>query len=61
LNNVPPSGPVIPQSKPKSAAYDGGMPELPSVPTDSVAPGGNSNDVDFDDLTRRFEALKKKK
>ena len=36
--------------------------DLPNLP-DSV-PGGNSaggEDVDFDDLTRRFEDLKKKK
>lgn len=48
-------------SKAKAAAFDDGMPDLPSVPTDHDAPGANSNDVDFDDLTRRFEALKKKK
>lgn len=41
------------------------LPELPSVPdtlpTSSI--GGNtttSDDIDFDDLTRRFEELKKK-
>jgi vacuolar protein sorting-associated protein IST1 len=45
------------------------LPELPSVPTDSFpppdeAPGpGNSgnDDIDFDDLTRRFEDLKNRK
>lgn len=45
------------------------LPELPSVPTDSFPPPdearhpGNSgnDDIDFDDLTRRFEDLKKKK
>ena len=40
------------------------FPELPSVPDeDSLAVGGtstNSEDVDFDDLTKRFNALKKK-
>ena len=39
------------------------MPELPSVP-DSVPVGGattGGNDVDFDDLTKRFEELKKRK
>lgn len=51
---------------------DGGfldLPELPSVPTDSfpppdeaLGPGNSRNDdIDFDDLTRRFEDLKKKK
>ena len=40
-----------------------GIPDLPSVP-DSVPVGGataKDNDVDFDDLTRRFEELKKRK
>ncbi|XP_045470491.1 IST1 homolog isoform X2 [Harmonia axyridis] len=32
------------------------MPELPSVPSDS----SKTDDIDFDDLNRRFEALKKK-
>lgn len=44
------------------------FPDLPAVPTDlpnlpDSVPGGNSaggEDVDFDDLTRRFEDLKKK-
>lgn len=44
------------------------FPDLPTVPTNSLEVsrtiGGGSapgEDVDFDDLTRRFEALKKKK
>jgi vacuolar protein sorting-associated protein IST1 len=41
------------------------LPELPSVPTGaSMNPGGASaggEDVDFDDLTKRFEELKKRK
>ena len=45
------------------------LPELPSVPTDSFPPPDESHrpgnpgndDIDFDDLTRRFEDLKKKK
>jgi hypothetical protein len=45
------------------------LPELPSVPTDSfpppdeaLRPGNPENEeIDFDDLTRRFEDLKKKK
>ncbi|XP_044751621.1 IST1 homolog isoform X1 [Coccinella septempunctata] len=32
------------------------LPELPSVPSDS----SKTDDIDFDDLNRRFEALKKK-
>lgn len=35
------------------------LPELPSVPSDS--PSAPKDDLDFDDLTKRFEALKKKK
>jgi len=43
------------------------FPELPSVPSDTpvggTTPGSSSkdDDIDFDDLTKRFEALKKKK
>lgn len=51
---------------PSSQLFDNNtLPELPSVPdtlpTSSF--GGNtttSDDIDFDDLTRRFEDLKKK-
>ncbi|KAK9869825.1 hypothetical protein WA026_003554 [Henosepilachna vigintioctopunctata] len=32
------------------------LPDLPSVPSDS----GKTDDIDFDDLNKRFEALKKK-
>nr|CAG4644303.1 EOG090X0DNH [Lepidurus arcticus] len=44
------------------------LPDLPSVPMDSfpagvggAAAGRKEDDIDFDDLTRRFEELKKKK
>ena len=38
------------------------VPGLPSVPTGSVGRASLSNDdVDFDDLSRRFEELKKRK
>jgi vacuolar protein sorting-associated protein IST1 len=40
------------------------LPELPSVPSDSFPPPNEApgnDDIDFDDLTRRFEDLKKKK
>ncbi|XP_041798153.1 IST1 homolog isoform X2 [Chelmon rostratus] len=50
---------------PSSKPFDNSLPELPSVPdtlpTSSF--GGNttsSDDIDFDNLTRRFEELKKK-
>ena len=49
------------------------LPELPEIPSDTPTHGNtpdlgddekkelNDEDIDFDDLTRRFEALKKKK
>ena len=41
------------------------LPDLPSVPEDNLfGPPGKSDaddDIDFDDLTRRFEELKKRK
>jgi len=43
------------------------LPDLPAVPSDTPLGGGTPNtkddgdDIDFDDLTKRFEALKKKK
>ena len=47
---------------------DNTFPDLPTVPDSAMPtvniPGGRSDkgeDIDFDDLTRRFEALKKKK
>lgn len=51
---------------PSSQIYDNNaLPELPSVPDTLPATsiGANtaaSDDIDFDDLTRRFEELKKK-
>ena len=45
------------------------LPDLPAVPVDTPLGGSKSgspdenkdDDIDFDDLTKRFEALKKKK
>jgi len=38
------------------------VPGLPSIPADSIGVGGGGGeDVDFDDLTRRFEELKRRK
>ncbi|XP_038067333.1 IST1 homolog isoform X2 [Patiria miniata] len=66
-----PMYPPNPQAgKPPAASQpEPSMPVLPQVPTNSFPPLDNSvggkpgggEDVDFDDLTRRFEELKKKK
>ncbi|XP_017776530.1 PREDICTED: IST1 homolog [Nicrophorus vespilloides] len=47
-----------PRSKMPSTNSYPELPELPSVPLDNPS---TSTDIDFDDLTKRFEALKKKK
>lgn len=56
--------PTAPASLPKSDLLD--LPDLPAVPGDTPVGGntpqdGPDEDIDFDDLTKRFEALKKKK
>ncbi|XP_028392994.1 IST1 homolog [Dendronephthya gigantea] len=61
-SNAPPTGPSINVNSLPN------VPDLPDVPTGSL-PGGSStiggasggDDLDFDDLNRRFEELKKKK
>ena len=60
---MPPGPPAMP-SAPRNEIPD--LPELPSVPDSTMGgpTGGTSaggEDVDFDDLTRRFEELKKRK
>lgn len=71
-HNAGPPPPAPYQPPPPSAPRPSSgpsFPDLPAVPTDlpnlpDSVPGGNSaggEDVDFDDLTRRFEDLKKKK
>jgi hypothetical protein len=43
-----------------NSTYD--LPELPAVPSGTVrSVGPPANDVNFDDLSRRFEELKKRK
>lgn len=55
-----------PGPAPSAQIYDNNaLPELPSVPdtlpTSSLGRSNTtSDDIDFDDLTRRFEELKKK-
>ncbi|XP_077982148.1 uncharacterized protein LOC144437157 isoform X2 [Glandiceps talaboti] len=67
---TPPPPPSFPDAGPlpgKDAAAS--IPDLPAVPTNSLPPLDNTvgsqstagDDVDFDDLTRRFEELKKRK
>jgi len=56
--------PSAPSSLPKGDLLD--LPDLPAVPGDTPVGGntpqdGPDDDIDFDDLTKRFEALKKKK
>ena len=59
-----------PKPAPRSKFGEGGadftMPDLPSVPdlpgsATLPDPKENKDDIDFDDLTKRFEDLKKKK
>lgn len=54
-----------PRTKLNGPSSDLDLPDLPSVPQDNLSgPGGkdaDDDDIDFDDLTRRFEDLKKKK
>ncbi|XP_003724278.2 IST1 homolog isoform X1 [Strongylocentrotus purpuratus] len=68
--NTPTQPPVMPPSQPPTSQLPSdSIPNLPAVPINSFPPldatvGGKSaggEDVDFDDLTRRFEELKKKK
>ncbi|XP_041453885.1 IST1 homolog isoform X2 [Lytechinus variegatus] len=68
--NTPTQPPVQPPAQPPNAQLPSdSIPNLPAVPVNSFPPldatvGGKSaggEDVDFDDLTRRFEELKKKK
>lgn len=72
-SSAPPSGlnlsnaQLRPTSVPRSNTRSPGMPELPDVPADSPSDGAKESPkddeetIDFDDLARRFEALKKKK
>lgn len=54
---------------PNASVGGNSIPDLPDIPTgglsNNTSVGGQSagggDDVDFDDLTRRFEELKKKK
>ncbi|XP_013780566.1 IST1 homolog [Limulus polyphemus] len=57
-----------PKPKPRTMFPTDTLPELPSVPTNSLPntdsshnPKAGEESVDFDDLTRRFEELKKRK
>lgn len=65
LQNPGPAHP--PQQQPPAPGFKDGFPELPTVPTNTLpelsvgTSSAGGDDVDFDDLTRRFEQLKKKK
>lgn len=57
-NNDEPPKPT-PRLKLNENSYN--LPELPSVPSNPAPPSPNaSDDIDFDDLTKRFNELKKK-
>lgn len=70
---LPPAAPAAASGPPpvrSDSQEDNNMidfPELPGVPSDSPLKSGSpvdekkDDDIDFDDLSRRFEALKKKK
>merc|ERR1719483_782478 len=60
----PPPNPISPAPTNNPDMLD--LPDLPAVPMETplggnTPQGGADDDIDFDDLTKRFEALKKKK
>jgi len=63
----PPDKPPMTQDPPPATGSNVlDLPDLPPVPSDTplggnTPHGGDDDDIDFDDLTKRFEALKKKK
>lgn len=63
LPYTPPAPPTAGQPQPPSYSESNfQMPNLPSVPSNSFPPNDvGSESVDFDDLNRRFEELKKRK
>ncbi|XP_033218082.1 IST1 homolog isoform X2 [Belonocnema kinseyi] len=52
-----------PQPRSKMPTNNFNLPDLPAVPSGNETPTGgeNNEDIDFDDLMKRFEDLKKKK
>lgn len=53
-----------PQPRSKMPINNYQLPDLPAVPTESNDPPANTaenDDIDFDDLMKRFEDLKKRK
>ncbi|GFY67506.1 IST1 homolog [Trichonephila inaurata madagascariensis] len=63
-NVVPNAAPVLPTPAPRTKFPIDSLPELPSVPNTVLPDLGEPNsgdDVDFDDLAKRFEELKKRK
>lgn len=53
-----------PQPRSKMPMNDFQLPDLPTVPSENNLPSNNpstSEDIDFDDLMKRFEDLKKRK
>lgn len=60
-----PNPAAVPMPAPRTKFPVDTLPELPSVPNtflpDLDGPGDGNNEVDFDDLAKRFEELKKRK
>lgn len=50
-----------PQPRSKMPMNDFNIPDLPTVPVDNEPNAPNNDDIDFDDLMKRFEDLKKRK
>lgn len=72
IPKAPPSAAPFPAINPHTVGFGegglppysavSGLPDLPSVPSGSLPkPPSKEDDLDFDDLTRRFEELKKRK
>ncbi|KAH8020595.1 hypothetical protein HPB51_002544 [Rhipicephalus microplus] len=71
IPKAPPSAAPFPAINPHTIGFGeglppysavSGLPDLPSVPSSSLPkPPSKEDDLDFDDLTRRFEELKKRK
>jgi len=65
-SSIPPAGHGSSKSGPPPSAGISSLPDLPDIPSASLPssggpPGQNSEDIDMDDIDRRFQELKRKK